>query len=78
MWNKWLNSVLAIVIIVVAVWPTMIGATASMWTIVAAAVIMLIAEWMGKCNCAAPAMSGGAMPKAAVSKVAPKAAKKKK
>jgi hypothetical protein len=50
------ESIIAVVIIVLAIWPTMLGAKWSMWLIVIAAVLLLLHSF--KCKaCAMPANS---------------------
>jgi hypothetical protein len=45
-----LLTIMAILTIVFAVWPTMIGATNAMYGLVVVAVIVLIVTWTG-CKC---------------------------
>jgi len=39
---RWIMSILSIVIIVLAIWPSIIGSVASTWVIVAAAALILL------------------------------------
>jgi len=58
---KWLEIVIAVVILVVTIWPGIIGATGSWWVTIIAAALLLIHAL--KCGCRG--MCGpGAAPKA--------------
>ena len=39
---KWIQAVLLLVILIVTIWPNLIGATASFWVIIVAAILLLI------------------------------------
>ncbi len=65
--NKWTNSVLAIIIIVTVFWPSLLGATVSMWVAGIAALLVLLQSL----GCKSTRRSEASMPR-------PKAAKKKR
>lgn len=50
---KWCGAILAAAILVVTIWPNLIGATASMWVVIVAAVLLLL-HGLGCPTCKAP------------------------
>jgi len=42
---NWILTVLAAIILVVTIWPSWFGATAKTWTIIIAAILVLITTW---------------------------------
>ena len=58
---RWCEGIVAIVILLVAIWPGIIGAVASNWVIIiAAAVLLLHSVFHHACGCG---MCSGDMPK---------------
>ncbi|MBS3086559.1 hypothetical protein J4422_02555 [Candidatus Pacearchaeota archaeon] len=43
---KWGETILGVVILIVALWPALLGVSASMWVTVIAAAIIVIHAWM--------------------------------
>ena len=48
MCKSWCEAILAIIILVFALWPQLLGVTVSMWIVVIAAIILLIHSFMCK------------------------------
>lgn len=48
---KWIESVLALVVLVFAVWPDMLGLVVSKWIVIVAAVLLFIHAWTCKSCC---------------------------
>jgi len=60
---RWTELVLALVILIVAIWPSWFGAGASMWiTIIAAAILLLHSLFHHRCGCEMCMDQGNAMP----------------
>ena len=69
------NIILSIVILVLALWPVLIGATASKWVIVVAAALILLKSLCGGnyCDyCGTDLVKSGLRPKRAKAKVSKK------
>jgi len=61
---KWTEIIIALVILIVTIWPNIVGATVSMWLVVIAAALLLIHAL--KCGCTGmcgPSTSGKATKK---------------
>lgn len=46
-WNKWILTILALIILVLVFWPTLIGAAAGQWVVAIAAIVIIILTWFG-------------------------------
>lgn len=51
---KWTETVLGLILLIVTIWPTLLGATASMWVVIVAAVVLILHAWC--CGCCGSCM----------------------
>ncbi|MEI6731795.1 MAG: hypothetical protein WCK90_03890 [archaeon] len=52
MCKKWTNTIAALIVILLTLWPGLIGgAVASKWIIAIAGLVIIIVSWMCGCDC---------------------------